>query len=258
MHPPTPIPRSAFRVVTEVPGTGFPSVVHAAWREELPWLVQGTTTRGSGGPFDLGLFSDASTSRDALERWEALRRHTGLPGALLAHQVHGAAVRFHHAGTPGLRIVEACDGHATADPGVLLAVTVADCVPVSLVVPERRAVALLHVGWRGAAAGILERGLQVLRERLGPGEVWAHMGPSICGQCYEVGPEVFRSLGLTVPPSPQPLDLGGWLAERAVALGVPKECVTLSDHCTLCGDANLFSHRGGDRARQAGYLGIVR
>jgi copper oxidase (laccase) domain-containing protein len=258
VYPPTPLPRSAFRVVTEVPGTDLPSVVHPTWRDELPWLVQGTTTCGSGEPFDLGLFSHASTAQDALERWDELRRHAGLPVAVHAHQVHGAAVRFHRVGSPGLQLVEACDGHVTADPGVLLVVTVADCVPVSLVVPKRRAVALLHVGWRGAAAGILERGLEVLRERLGPGEVWAHMGPSICGRCYEVGPEVFRSLGLAAPPSPRPLDLRGWLAGRAVALGVPEDRVTLSSHCTRCGDANLFSHRGGDAARQVGYLGITR
>lgn len=256
VYPPTPLPRSAFRVVTEVSDTDLPCVVHPTWRDELPWLVQGTTTRGSGEPFDLGLFSNASTAQEVLERWDDLRRHTGLPRAVHARQVHGAAVRFHRTGPPGLHLVEACDGHVTVDPGVLLVVTVADCVPVGLVMPERRAGALLHVGWRGAAAGILERGIQVLRERLGQGEIWAHMGPSICGRCYEVGPEVFQALGLAIPPSPRPLDLRGWLAGRAVALGVSEERVTLSSHCTLCGQANLFSHRGGDVARQAGYLGV--
>ena len=98
----------------------------------------------------------------------------------------------------------------------------------------------------------------MLRERLGTGEVWAHMGPSVCGRCYEVGPEVFGSLGLPAPPSPRPLDLGGWLAGRAVALGLREDCVTVSSHCTLCGDLGLFSHRGGDAARQAGYLGIMQ
>src|SRR5690606_18360795 len=103
----------------------------------------------------------------------------------------------------------AIDGHATRAPGLLLAVSVADCVPVSLVDPERRAVALLHAGWRGAAAGILERGLEVLAERLlaRPEDLHVHLGPAICGGCYEVGPEVHRALGLPEPPAPAPVDL---------------------------------------------------
>ncbi|MEJ2204143.1 MAG: polyphenol oxidase family protein [Gemmatimonadota bacterium] len=243
--------------MTEVPDPDLPALVHPAWPDELPWLLQGTTTRGSGTPFDLGLFSDASTSSHVLGCWEALRMRTGLPSVVHARQVHGAVVRFHRALPPGLHLAEPCDGHVTAEPGVLLVVTVADCVPVSLVMPKRRAVALLHAGWRGAAAGVLGRGLQVLRERLGPGEVWVHLGPSICGRCYEVGPEVFRSLGLAVPSSPRPLDLGGWLADRAAALGIPQERITRSSHCTLCGDTDLFSHRGGNAARQAGFLGML-
>ena len=253
---PTPLPHPAFRVVTEVPSPDLPALVHPEWSDEFPWLVQGTTVRGSGAPFDLGLFSDASTPRSVLEHWGDLRRLTGIPRAVHARQVHGSAVRFHQGGPPGLHLADACDGHAVASVGVLLAVTTADCVPISVVAPGRGAIALLHAGWRGAAAGILERGLGVLRERLGSGEVRVHLGPAICGRCYEVGPEVFDALGLPVPQEPRPLDLAGWLAVRAVDAGVPAEHVTRSSHCTLCGDVGLFSHRGGNTERQVGYLGM--
>ncbi len=177
-----------------------------------------------------------------------------------ARQVHGSTVRFHRETSPGLHLAEACDGHATADEGVTLAVTTADCVPVFLVDPERKAVALLHAGWRGAAAGILERGLNVLGERVGstPRDVSVHLGPAICGACYEVGPKVFDALGLEVPSGPQGIDLRRHLAQRAIANEITVESISISSHCTRCGGVRLFSHRGGHRQRQAAFLGVRR
>jgi len=246
-------------VIRDTPAAGRPALVHPLWAEGLPWLEQGTTL-GEGGlpPFDLGLFSDASPARSVLANWERLRRDTGFPRLVHAHQVHGAAVRVHGSGPPGLFLAEPCDGHVTETAGTLLAVTVADCVPVSVVDPARHAVALLHAGWRGVAAGILERGLAVLRERLGtrPGDLLVHLGPAICGRCYEVGAEVFRGLGLPEPGHAAPVDLRAVLAHRALAAGVSAGRISVSAHCTLCGDSGFFSHRGGDRARQVGYLGV--
>lgn len=251
-----PVP---FGIVEEVPLAGPPSLIHPGWRSAFPWLIQGTTTRGvPQDPFDLGLFSDASPPRAVLERWDRLRREVGLPRSVHAHQVHGAEVRFHGSGDAGLHLAEACDGHATAAAGVLLAVTTADCVPVFIVDPVRRAVALLHAGWRGAAGGILEEGVSVMAARAGSRaeDLHIHLGPSICGSCYEVGPEVFVALGLPEPPHPTPLDLRRALAHRTVAMGVQQDQVSISAHCTLCAQGVLFSHRGGDRARQVGFLGM--
>jgi hypothetical protein len=251
---------STFATVRELPTGGIPALSHPEWRRRFPWLVQGTTMRGDEEPpFDLGLFSDASPPSTVLEHWGVLRAHTGFGCAVHAHQVHESTVRFHRRGPPGLHIAEPCDGHATADPGLLLAVSTADCVPVFIVDPVRRAVALVHAGWRGAAAGVLERGVAVLRERTASRveDLFVHLGPAICGDCYEVGPEVFEALGLDVPDGPTPLDLRGALARRAVVAGVRPGNVGISAHCTLCGGSGLFSHRGGDRARQVGYLGIA-
>lgn len=249
---------STFPTVREIPTEGLPGFSHPEWRRRFPWLVQGTTARGDAdAPFDLGLFSDASTPAALLEHWSALREYTGLACAVHAHQVHGAAVRFHRREVPGLHIVEPCDGHATADTGILLAVSTADCVPVSIVDPTRHAVALVHAGWRGTAAGVLERGVAELAERTGSraSDLFVHLGPAICGSCYEVGPEVFRALGLEAPEGPEPVDLRAVLARRAEALGVAAGRVSISAHCTRCGGA-FFSHRGGSRERQVGYLGI--
>jgi YfiH family protein len=166
----------------------------------------------------------------------------------------------HEAGADGVFVDEGHDGHLTERRGVLLTVSVADCVPVSVVDPDGRRIALLHAGWRGAAAGILERGVSALVQ-LGsdPAELVLHLGPSICGSCYEVGPEVFEALGAPAPAAPTPIDLRAALVERALAAGVPAGRVTVSAHCTRCetrGGEAFHSHRGGDPERQVAFLGM--
>lgn len=155
-----------------------------------------------------------------------------------------------------MSIPEDRDGHVTDVEGVLLAVSIADCVPVSVVDPARRRVALLHAGWRGTAEGILERGLDELAGEAGAAGLLVHLGPAICGGCYEVGPEVFEALGRPRPDAPSPIDLRSVLAERAVAAGVEGDHVSVSELCTRCEHDLLFSHRGGDSGRQVAYLGV--
>ena len=247
------------RIVREArAGAGAPIWTLPEWGEAFPWLVQGVTGRGEDPePFDLALFGTGRTV-DVLSRWEALARATGIQRVVHGRQVHAATVRLHEEGPPGLHVAPACDGHVTAAPEVLLTVGLADCVGVSVVDPERRAVALLHCGWRGTAAGMLETGVATLRERLdsAPGDLHVHLGPAICGECYEVGPEVHERLGLVVPEGPRPVDLRAALAARALAAGVPAGRITTSGHCTRCGDSPFFSHRGGDAERHQAFLGI--
>jgi YfiH family protein len=237
-----------------------PALVHEAWAAELDWLVQGTTTRrfrdDATEEFDLGLFSEGSPVERVREHWAHLIEITGMRTAVHARQVHEAEVRTHAASTRGLSLVDPCDGHTTTEPGVLLAVTTADCVPVFLADPATHAVGLLHAGWRGTAAGVLERGLDRMAERSDVRDLRVHLGPAICGGCYEVGPEVFEALGEARPARPKPLDLRAVLARRAIAGGVDAALVTVSEHCTRCTGSELFSHRGGDRGRQVGYIGI--
>jgi YfiH family protein len=245
-------------LVLEREDVRVPALVHAGWEARFPWLVQGTTVQGQGDGFDLGLFAHGSPAHVVHENWNRLMAATDMERAVLARQVHGAEVRLHRAVEPGLSVVEACDGHATPEPGVLIAVTVADCVPVFLVAPSARVVAVLHAGWRGVAAGVLEQGLSVViaEARGEPSDVHVHLGPSICGGCYEVGREVFEALSQPVPDGPTPIDLRAVLAARAAAAGVSATRISVSTHCTSCTASRLFSHRGGDAARQVGYLGI--
>jgi len=246
-------PAAVGAAVRETPiGAELPIWTHPGWRSEMPWLVQGLTVRGA----ELGLFGAAPSGR-VQEEWRRLRRDTGCAGAVHARQVHGARVAWHATATAGLTLIDDADGHATRAPGLLITVAVADCVPVHLVDEGRRAVALLHAGWRGTAAGVLEAGIDRLASKAGSvaAELRVHLGPAICGRCYEVGPEVFEALGRSRPAAPTLLDLRGVLADRALAAGVLADRITSSAHCTRC-SARLYSHRGGDSGRQIAFLAV--
>lgn len=252
------------QIVEERDAGAVPLWQHPEWAARFPWLVQGTTGCGDDRSFDLGL-SGTQPVGAVLGRWRALLDVLGIPCAVHARQVHGSQLSLHHQrSAPGLLLMSGVDGHATAAPNILLTVSVADCVPISLVEPHRRVVALLHAGWRGVAAGILEQGMQRLQREFGvaASDCWMHSGPAICERCYEVGPEVHRQLQPLVEPpdSPRPIDLRGILLERALRLGLPLEHCSLSRHCTRCGDADgeraFFSHRAGEPGRQMGLLAV--
>lgn len=228
------------------------------WRERFG-VVAGVTARGDGSaPFDLGLWTDAPIGV-VMTRWRRFREaFPGFAGFVMAHQVHGCRVLTHQAAA-GWVVHDGADGHLTRDPGVLLMVTVADCVPVYLVDPARRIVGLLHGGWRGTAAGILEAGLDRMTACGSLVEnVLMHCGVGICGRCYEVGPEVLSACG--VPGEGQGrghLDLRAVLAERARRAGVEK--VSTSQFCSAHDRAAFFSHRasGGRDGRMVAYVGLL-
>lgn len=229
------------------------------WRERFG-IVAGITGRGDNAvPFDLGLWGSAPVG-DVMSRWRAFRQSMPEFGAhILAHQVHRADVLWHEQAS-GWVIHEGFDGHATGTPGLLLLVTVADCVPVYLVAPERRVIAMLHAGWRGAAAGILRRGVELLHRRAGvdPSELVMHAGVAISGPCYEVGREVVEGLGGVVSgDGPWQIDIRDRLVEQAHLLGVGE--VSRSSRCTATMSADFFSHRGsrGADGRMVAWLGIL-
>lgn len=215
--------------------------------------VRAFTTGRAAGSF--GMHSREPVA-DVVARWAALRRQLGprLPRLATAGQVHGARVVTHGEGwDAGWLRVDDADGHATLRGGTALAVTVADCVPVFLAHPSG-AVALLHSGWRGTEARITEAGLQALSARgIATREVWLHLGPAICGNCYEVSAEVHARLTGRTVDRPTRVDLRAIIADHARAAGV--EHISASALCTRCDGDRLFSHRAGDEGRQLGVIG---
>ena len=205
-----------------------------------------TTTRITGS---FGLMSDEPV-RDVMARWQQLRRELrpGAPRLAHATQVHGSRVVLHHADWEGWLRIDDADGHATVDRGTALAVTIADCVPVFVAHPSG-AVALLHSGWRGTAARIVEQGIAALARRGYPApELRVHLGPAICGNCYEVSGDVAQQLTGRNPGKPIEVDLHRIIAAQARAAGVRH--VSTSPSCTRCNNDRFYSHRAGDAGRQ--------
>lgn len=209
-----------------------------------------TTTRAAGS---FGIHTDEPV-REVMGRWAALQRElrAGGPRLATAQQVHGSALLVHHPTWEGwLRGGEA-DGHVAVDRGTAVAVTVADCVPVFLAHPSG-AIALLHSGWRGTAARIVERGIEALAQRGYPAsELRLHAGPAICGQCYEVSDDVHRQLTGRSSAPRTTVDLRLLIADHARAAGVRH--VTTSPSCTRCNNDVFYSHRAGDARRQLGVM----
>lgn len=239
---PGPVPRY------EVPG----------WRERFG-VVAGITGRGEGEGrgFDLGLWTEAPVG-EVMTRWRAFRRvEEGFGGVILGTQVHQVAVARHRAATGWVQI-DGVDGHATGTPGLLLTVTVADCIPVYLVDPVAGAVGLLHSGWRGTAGGILAAGVAAMVEEFGAAveNMAMHCGVGICGSCYEVGSEVMVGCGLRHDgPGPWHADLRALLVEQGQDLGLRR--ISTSQWCSAHDRPAFYSHRAsrGADGRMVAYLG---
>ena len=203
-----------------------------------------TTGRAAGS---YGTQSDEPV-RDVMARWAALRLRLGAPRLATAAQTHGAEILEHDGGWTGWLRGDAADGHLAPRAGTAMAVTVADCVPVFVAHPSG-ATAILHSGWRGTAAGITEGAVHRL-ESLGCAakELRVHLGPAICGACYEVSPDVARQLTGRDPGRSVTVNLRELIEQRVRALGVTS--VGVSPFCTRCDNDRLYSHRAGDAGRQ--------
>lgn len=132
------------------------------------------------------------------------------------------------------------DGMFTDRPGLLLGIATADCVPVLLARMDGRQVAALHVGWRGALAGIVQRFADLLRERGDePGNWHAALGPAAAACCYEVSEEIVEQFSerhalplIRVAPRPRRLNLSGIVHAQLSRAGL--QSISACSECTMC------------------------
>ena len=146
------------------------------------------------------------------------------------------------------------DALITREPGVPIGVLTADCVPIALLDTRTPAVGVVHAGWKGTLAGILQHALENMGEefRTDPGNVLAWIGPAIGPCCYHVASarrtrflKSFPPQSGAVPPDTDTLDLASanrWLLE---SVGVQADHITLCPLCTACHSDVLFSYRAG-------------
>lgn len=289
--------------VVSTPQSPKPTILHAKTLDRIPWLVHGFSTRTGGvsrvyGGNALNLGFTKHDSRTAVERnRNALARELGAVTGrkrwplVSLRQIHSDLIHC---------ILEPPTGQLTGDglitqtPGILLAIQTADCLPIILVDRRRRAVGVLHAGWRGTVKRIAEKGLGEMQRAFGtkPQDIKAAIGPGIHGCCYQVGPEVrqafesqfackgelFREVRESDPvrekypllfltarapghgelPPKIFLDLVEANRQQLIEVGVLARNILASQLCTACSTDLLFSHRAekGVTGRMMGVVGI--
>lgn len=273
-------------------------IVQSAELAKLSWLIHGFSTRPGGASqlhnekvLNLG-FTDWDTRENVLENRKRFQSALNAKDFTLVpiKQIHSDIIQvFHSAPTFSC----AGDASITNQPGLLLATQTADCVPILLVDPRKRAVAAIHAGWRGTLSRIVMKTIGQMRMRFGskPADILAAIGPAIGGCCYEVGTEVaaeflsqfadapdffdeFRTgdepnpvqwLNMKPPghqPPPQNLLLDLRKSNRAQLLnaGLSAKNIFVSDLCTACRRDLLFSYRkeGAHTGRHMSAAGIYK
>jgi polyphenol oxidase len=271
-------------------------ILQASALTKIPWLVHGFSTRPGGvseleGEKVLNLgFAEWDSKENVLENRRRFQSALGVDGLTLVtlRQIHSDVVQLFEAPP-----AEPCRGDASATnrASLLLAVQTADCVPILLVDPKKRAVAAVHAGWRGTLQRIVTKTIGTMHMRFGtkPANLLAAIGPSVGGCCYEVGTEVaveFKSqfpnasdwfdelrtgdepnplqwLNMS-PPGHQPppknvlLDLRKANCAQLLDAGLRSQNIIVSDLCTACRRDLLFSYRkeGSNSGRLIAVIGI--
>jgi len=279
------------------------TILRADSLARIPWLVHGFSTRlggfsraYGGGALNLGFTQDDSPTAVERNRRAFLKElgpaEHGRPCPLITlRQIHSDVI---HSATEFSSQELAGDGLITNEPGILLAIQTADCLPVILVDTKLRAVGVFHAGWRGTVKRIVEKGVGEMRHSFGarPQEIQAAIGPGVHKCCYAVGPEVraeFESqfryasdlfqeimesdpvrekypllfLNARAPGHGELqktifLDLVEANRRQLMAAGVPARNINSSPLCTACRTDLLFSYRAekGVTGRMMSVVGI--
>jgi len=273
----------------------------------MPWLWHGFSTRKGGlsraycaedapGELNLGFRDDDDRDAVAGNRRLLVEAITGAANTPLValHQIHSNLIRVVTAADAARPRPWKADGLLTDEPGLLLGIQTADCIPVLVVDRKRHAVGAFHAGWPGTVKRIVEEGVGRMRLEFGsrPEDLIAAIGPGIGPCCYEVGEELlsefesqfvygrelFRevysadAVRMKYPmlfltqraPGHSPigpslhLDLFEANRRQLLAAGLKPAAIRVLGACTSCHPDVFFSHRAskGHAGRLMSVIGI--
>jgi YfiH family protein len=228
----------------------------------------------SASPFDsmnLGNPSGCATqdTNDHIdENYRRLQRAIGCEQRprCWAHQVHGGEVLRVISGAP-FDNNQRADALVSDDPHRVVAIRVADCVPILLATSDGRRVAAVHAGWRGVIAAVAPAALRAMTGGGDATDVLAAIGPCIGFDAFEVGPEVTEAFvvrfGKRAPVRTRGdgkghVDLREAVRRQVVEAGVSPDRIDSSDRCTFRDKEEFFSHRreNGVTGRMAALIGV--
>lgn len=239
--------------------------------------VAGFTTRHEGvsrPPYNsLNLGSNTLDSPHNVEGNRSLLARsfgTTLDRFLTVTQVHGTDLLVIDTPNPEFShfLKLECDGIVTNQPGLMIAVSVADCVPILLHDPVKGVVAALHAGWQGTVGNIAGKGVEAMTSLFdcNPRNILAAVGPAISACCYEVDAPVrdaFKKAGMAWDLFTTEKGEGKWMLDLSAAnrrllsdAGLSAGQIESEELCVSCTQELFFSYRrdGGDTGRQAGFI----
>lgn len=163
-----------------------------------------------------------------------------------SRQVHGDQIRV--VTVPGGS--EGFDALVTNVPGILLAVSVADCTPILIYDSEKAVVTAIHAGWRGTAARLVSKTLELMAAQFGccGKDCYAYVGTCIDECSFEVGDEVAEAFDVSFKRFDTQrqkyfVDLKKANATQCLAFGIPKKHLEISPSSTVLQHEDYFSHR---------------
>ena len=254
---------------TKINVSGDVSYITFKAYEEFPGLLCAMSTRKGG--VSEGFLSSMNLGRAELdkegnvkENFEIFSSAIGLDPSdiVISDQKHTDNIKIAHASDRGKGLFkekdyEAVDGFITNEKNVALCLLFADCVPVFLYDPVKKAAGLVHSGWKGTALNISKKAVRMMSENFSssPENMVAVIAPSICKSCYEVSEDLYEAFSESFSSDELVyiferknngkylLDL--WLANKIILkkAGIPEENIHTTDLCTSCNSDLLFSHR---------------
>lgn len=252
------------------------------WEKRYPGLRAGITSKQGG--YSTGSFDSLNMGLHVNDKGEEVHRNRQelaetidfpLNSWVCAEQTHGTNIKWVTKADAGKGVfqysdsIKDTDGLITNEPGLLLTMCYADCVPVYFLYPEKRLIGIAHAGWKGTVNNICGKMVrEFIDHGANPDEIQAVIGPSICQNCYQVDDRVIdkvKKLLEDCDEKPYNFKYDGQYAldlkrTNRLALhksGVPSSNIMVSDLCTSCEQREFFSHRrdNGKTGRIMSFIG---
>lgn len=207
-------------------------------------------------------FNRNDSKENVLENYRLVSEAIGVDynKLVLSNQVHDNKIRYVSEDDAGKGIhkesdIIGFDGLTTDIPGIPLVTFYADCVPVLILDPVKKAITAVHSGWKSTQLNISYEAIEFMKKKYNsnPGDLQVAIGPSICKNCFEVGEEVYKLFiekydwcNTYVQRNDEKyyIDLQQIIKKVMIDEGVLNENILISEICTKCNTDVFFSFRG--------------
>lgn len=232
-----------------------------------PGILQAITAKESG---NMALHTGDSPEAVIKRRRNFLNCYRlDLKDLVAARQIHGERIEIikkRHSGRGSISeadLIPETDALITGEPGIILSVFTADCVPIFIHDPVKKVIAVVHAGWRGTIAGIASKTVfRMCSEfQTNPKHCIVGIGPAICKKCFQVNSDLADIFSNVFPETVTRVenksfvDLVDFNSRILQKAGIPEKSIFLSEQCTCCAPQKWYSYRAS--ATTGRIMGII-